>query len=86
MSLTSEHIIPGNHGKTFETDAQNHDDLQTIKEAILRVDGIKNVLINEETFPKQFTVHTSKLVEIKAIEKEINKTGFHAIPKAIFPL
>ena len=86
MSLLSENVIPGNHGKTFETDAKSHDDLSLIKNAILNVDGIKDVIINEEEYPKQFTIHTTKIVDVKSIEQEINKTGFHAIPKSLFSL
>lgn len=86
MSLISENVIPGNHGKTFETNAKELEDLELIKNATLRVNGVEKVIIDADTYPKQFTVHTSKMVEVKAIEDEINKTGFHAIPKAIFPL
>jgi len=86
MSLISENVIPGNHGKVFETNAKELEDLELIKNAALRVDGVEKVIIDADTYPKQFTVQTSKLVEVISIENEINKTGFHAIPKSIFPL
>lgn len=86
MSLVSENIIPGNHGKIFETNATEHEDLQEIKKALLKISGIKNVLINEVKFPIQITIHTSTIVEIKDVENAVKETGFHAIPKTLFGL
>jgi hypothetical protein len=84
MSLLSDHIIPGNSGKVFTTDASKERDLNRIKRAILRVDGIADVLIVKEVFPSEFIVHTKKLVRITDIENAVKPTGFHAIPKGVF--
>ncbi|WP_027137309.1 heavy-metal-associated domain-containing protein [Gaetbulibacter saemankumensis] len=84
MSLISENIIPGDYGKSFVTDAKEDKDLERIKKAILRVEGIKDVEINYGVYPKEFTVHTSKIVTLKAIENEINAIGFHAVVKSLF--
>lgn len=87
MSLLSENVIPGNHGKVFGTDAKEHHSIEQIKKAILSVEGVENVLFDEEKFPREFTVQTSKIVEVKVIEEAVRATGFHAIPnKHIFPL
>lgn len=86
MSLINENIIPGNHGKVFGTNAKTTRDLERIKTKILELKGIKNVLLNFEVFPREFTIHTSKLITIEAIEKKVISTGFHAIPKSIFEL
>lgn len=86
MSLMSEHIIPGNYGKIFSTNAEKLKDLEKIKHAILKIDGIKTVILNMDVFPKEFTVHTSKLTHIDTIEDEVKRFGFHAIPKALFEL
>jgi len=86
MSLLSENVIPGNHGQVFGTDAKTEEELNKIKTSILTVDGIKDALINMEIFPREITVHTSKIVEITTIEKAVNKVGFHAIPKEGFLL
>ncbi len=86
MSLLSENIIPGNHGKIFGTNAKDKQDLEKIKTKVLSIDGIKNVIINTEIYPKEFTIHTNKLVNIKDIENAVISIGFHAIPKGLFEL
>jgi len=43
-------------------------------------------ITNEETFPLEFTVHTSKLVQIEHVEKTISQLVFHASPKGWFAL
>ncbi|WP_158837760.1 heavy-metal-associated domain-containing protein [Polaribacter sp. L3A8] len=86
MSLTSDNVIPGNHGKVFETNAKDSIDLESIKNKLLSLDGIKEVSLNSEIFPIEFTVYTTKLIKIKEIEDTVKTIGFHAIPKTLFPL
>jgi len=86
MSLLSENIIPGNHGKIFETNAKSTSDLERIKKEILTLDGIKDVLINTDAYPIELTIHTTKIVNIDDVENKVKTTGFHAIPKALFEL
>ena len=86
MSLLKENVIPGNHGKVFETDAKEHQDLLKIKEAISNINGIIDVIVDENDFPKQITVHTSTLVKVKEIEDTAIRSGFHLIPKSLFEL
>lgn len=86
MSLLSENVIPGNHGKVFETDAKEHQDLEKIKSLVEQIDGVKDVLIDENVFPKKITIHTSSLVKIKDIEDAAKQTGHHLVPKSIFSL
>ncbi len=86
MSLLSENVIPGNHGKVFGTNATEKSDLEQIKKRILKLEGIKDVIINTEVFPREFTVHTVTLVKIEAIEAQVAAIGFHAIPKNTFEL
>lgn len=84
MSLISDNVIPGNHGKIFGTDAKEHKDLLLIKNSILEIDGIKDVLLNEEIYPREFTVLTTKMVKVDDVEKRVIRHGFHAIPKELF--
>jgi len=86
MSLLSDNVIPGNHGKVFGTNAKDPQALAKIKSALELLDGIKDVLINEEAFPRELTVHTNKIVSVKDIEDIVKGTGYHAIPKNQFPL
>ena len=86
MSLLSEKVIPGNHGKVFETNAKEDHELAKIQKAILQVHGVKDFVINEQKFPRSFTIHTHALVEIKDIEDAVQSTGFHAIPRHLFTL
>lgn len=81
MSFLSENIIPGNQGKIFGTNAKENKDLEKIKNKILSLKGVKNVIINTKIFPREFTVTTTELVKVSAIEEKVKQTGFHAIPK-----
>jgi len=86
MSFLSENVIPGNHGKVFGTNAKNHDDLEMIKTSIEKMKGVKDVILTEDVFPREFVVHTTNVVSIKEIEDTVNNIGFHAIPKSLFAL
>tara|TARA_R110002167_G_scaffold13222_6_gene55591 strand:+ start:38382 stop:38642 length:261 start_codon:yes stop_codon:yes gene_type:complete len=86
MSLLSENVIPGNHGKIFSTNAKDSTSLLKIKKVILQLEGVKEVILNEDAFPREFIIHTSKLVSVESIENEVKKLGFHAIPKGLFEL
>ncbi|MBG6185668.1 heavy-metal-associated domain-containing protein [Flavobacterium sp. CAN_S2] len=86
MSLLTENVIPGNHGKIFGTNAIEDLDLLAIKSSLLELDGIKKVIFNTDIFPREFTVHTSKIVSIGDIENKVKSAGFHAIPKDLFEL
>ncbi len=86
MNLLSDNVIPGNYGKIFEVSAIKSIHLEKIKSAIFKINGVKDVLINKDTFLREITVHTSSLVKIEDIQKEVIKIGFHAIPKSLFPL
>ncbi|RKS95828.1 hypothetical protein BC952_1533 [Flavobacterium limicola] len=86
MSILTDNVIPGNHGKIFGTNAIEDLDLLEIKSSLLELDGIKDVLLNTDIFPREFTVHTSKMIPISAIENRVKLVGFHAIPKGLFEL
>jgi hypothetical protein len=86
MGLLSKNVIPGNHGKTFGTDAKKEADLLEIKTSLLQIEGIIDVLLNTTIFPREFTVHTNKIVAINDIENKVKKVGFHAVPKESFML
>jgi hypothetical protein len=85
MSIISENVIPGDHGKVFGTNAKESNDLRRIEENLLKIKGIKNVVFKDD-FPVEFTVHTTEMVEIKEIERMVKGLGFHAIPKGLFAL
>jgi hypothetical protein len=86
MSVLTDNVIPGNHGKIFGTNAIENIDLIEIKSSLLELDGIKEVVLNTEIFPRAFTVHTSKMIPISDIENRVKLVGFHAIPKDLFEL
>ncbi len=86
MSLLLENVIPGNRGKVFETNAKDKNDLDRIKDKILSIKGVKEVIINRQIFPIEFTVHTSGLVSVKDIEEQVISVGFHVIPKGLLGL
>jgi hypothetical protein len=86
MSVLTNNVIPGNHGKIFGTNAMEEADLMKIKANLLELDGIEDVLLNTEIFPRELTVHTNKMVSIADIENSVKSVGFHAIPKDLFEL
>lgn len=86
MNLLSENVIPGDHGKIFETNAKNQIELEGIKKAVLRIEGIKDVLINNDVFPREITVLTTSFVNIKEVEQAAHEAGFHVLPRALFHL
>ncbi len=69
MSVLSENVIPGNHGKTFSTNAKDLNDLNRIKDAILTLEGVDKVVINDSVFPAEISVVTHALVQVNDIEK-----------------
>ncbi|MCW2118769.1 heavy-metal-associated domain-containing protein [Flavobacterium sp. 7A] len=81
MSLLSNNIIPGNHGRIFGTNATEPADLKIIKKSILTLVGIKDVVINNHTFPREITVYSTKIITIEQVESKVKSVGFHAIPK-----
>jgi len=86
MSLLSENVIPGNHGKVFGTNAKEPQTLEKIKSTLELIDGVKDVIIHLDVYPRELTVHTSKIVSVKEIEDAVKAIGFHAIPKHDFPI
>ncbi len=87
MSFLSEHVIPGNYGKIFSTDAKKEKYLLKMQETFLKIHGIKEVIINPKVFPYELEIHTNKVVKIEDIENAAKTIGFHAIAKGhMFPL
>lgn len=86
MSLISENVIPHDYGKVFTTDAQEDKVLEVIKTRIMTIDGIRDVEIKRDVFPREFIVYTSKLVKVIDIEKVVAELKYHAIPKDLFKL
>ncbi|MCE2612506.1 heavy-metal-associated domain-containing protein [Flavobacteriaceae bacterium D16] len=84
MSLLAEHIIPGDSGKVFTTNATKESDLERIKRMVMGVQGVKDVIIVKKVFPREFIIHTHKLVAVSEIENAVKLPGFHLIPKGIF--
>jgi hypothetical protein len=81
MSLFTDNVIPGNHGKLFGTNAIEEKDLMDIKNSLLEMDGIKNVVLNTSIFPREFTVYSTRIMRVSEIENKVKSIGFHAIPQ-----
>lgn len=86
MSLISENVIPGNHGKIFGTNAATDEQMNEIQLVVQKIKGVKDVLLVKEVFPKEFIVHTSELVRVEDIEEAVKSLKLHAIPKGFFTL
>lgn len=55
MSLLSENVIPGNHGKVFGTNAKEPQTLEKIKSTLELIDGVKEVRIFGSGDVNQYT-------------------------------
>ncbi|WP_026450286.1 heavy-metal-associated domain-containing protein [Aequorivita capsosiphonis] len=86
MNIISENVIPGDHGKIFETNAKDQSELEQIKKAVLRIEGVSDVLLNNEIFPREITVLTSAFVNVTEVEAAVHEEGFHVLPKTLFHL
>ena len=83
MSLLTDNVIPGDHGKIFGTNAKEDSELTAIKESLLKMDGVTQVHINNAVFPREFTIFTSKVISVAEIERQVKSIGFHAVPKQV---
>ena len=81
MSLLTDNIIPGNQGMVFSTNAKEEADLTVIRNALLTLEGVEDVRMDDTVFPMEFTVFTHSLVSVGDVEKKVNAAGFHSIPK-----
>lgn len=86
MDIHEDIAIPDNHGKVFSTDAKDTSDLENIEAHLRKLSGIKDVTFNTEVFPVEFTVFTKEFMRVTDIQDQIKPTGFHALPKNLFPL
>lgn len=87
MTFISENVIPGNYGKKFTTDAKHPEDFRQIEEALMTLDGIKDITFEEGSKPTVFIVHTNKVVDVKTIEHKVKELNLHAVPTGpFFPL
>ncbi|MGV9004066.1 heavy-metal-associated domain-containing protein [Flavobacterium sp.] len=86
MSLLTENVIPGSQGKVFGTNATELHSLEIIKNAIQTISGIKEVIINEDVFPREITIYTSEVVTVTEIQEAVIAAGFHVIPKDSLPI
>ncbi len=86
MNVLTENVIPGNHGRIFGTNASSDEEMDKIKSFLTKVDGVKDVVIVEGVFPREFIVHTTKLLSVVIIEDVVNRLQLHTIPKGWFHL
>lgn len=86
MSILTENVIPGNHGRIFVTNASSDGKIEKMIPFLKEIDGIKDVIIVKGVFPREFIVHTSKLLNVVLIEDTVKRLGLHAIPKGWFEI
>lgn len=86
MSIVSENVIPGGYGKVFGTNATTKTDLDKIAKAIRKINGVKDVIVDYDIFPREFTIHSNAMVKVEDIQNAAIQEGFHLIPKSLFKL
>ncbi len=86
MSILTENVIPGNHGRIFGTNASSDEEIEKIKSFLEKIDGVKGIVIVKGVFPREFIIHTTKLLSVVTIEDAVKRLGLHVIPKGWFKL
>lgn len=87
MSFISENVIPGNYGKKFTTDANSPEDINQIKEALMSLEGVKDVIFEEQSNPTVFIVQTHQVVTVEDVKNKVKVLNLHAVPTGpFFPL
>jgi hypothetical protein len=71
MNFRPKKVIPIHQVKVFSTNTTNNYSLHLIKTKIMSIDGVKEVEINIDVLPKQFIVHTTKIIPKQDIESII---------------
>lgn len=84
MSFLTENVIPGNYGKKFTTDAKTPEEFKLIETALLKLEGIKDIIFEPGSKPTVFVVHTNKVVNVHDIENTIKLLNLHAVPTGLF--
>ena len=74
--------MPGDQGKVFGTNAKGKDDLQRIKNHLLTLEGVKDVVIDSDTFPSEITIYTVEMIKVDDLQKRVMEEGFHMVPKS----
>lgn len=87
MTFITENIIPGNYGKKFATDADDPAEKERLKEVLMEIDGVTDVIFDDGKHPLVFTIHTNKVVNISKVQDKANELDFHVIAKGpYYPL
>lgn len=87
MTFITENIIPGNYGKKFATDVDDPSEKSRLEAALLQIEGVTDVLFDDDEHPLVFTIHTDKVVNISQIQEKANEMNFHVIAKGpYYPL
>jgi hypothetical protein len=84
MSLVSENIAPSTKGQKFGTNAKTKKEVETLVDAISKIEGVKKVIANQDEFPVEVTIITSEWVAITTIQQAAINEGFHLIRESLF--
>lgn len=86
MDATKENVIPGNHGKVFKVDIEDEFKFSDVQETVMQLNGIKDVLFDDEVVPHEMIIHTENLVKVSDVQAAVKKHGYDAVPESLFPL
>ena len=84
MYLLNDRIIPREYEKSFNTNAYTETELQQVSEALRTIPAIKDIIIDDEKYPRAFTVHTREELNVEEIENKIKALGYQAIASEYF--
>ena len=86
MGLIEDNIIPGNHGKIFTIDVEDEFEFAEVQERVMEIPGVKDVVLDQEEYPHEMVIHTHDMVKVSDVQAAVKDTGYHAVPKGLFPL
>ena len=76
MNFRPKKVIPIHQVKVFSTNTTNNYALHIIKTKIMAIDGVSDVEIIIDVLPKEFIVHTTKIISKEVIEDIILNYDF----------
>ena len=86
MDVTEENVIPANHGKVFKVDIEDEFGFSDVQETVMQLNGVKDVLFDDEVVPHEMIIHTENLVKVSEVQTAVKRHGYDAVPESQFPL
>lgn len=84
MSYINDIVIPGETGRVFTTNIKDKDKIENLKTLLLQMEGVTDVIVNQNSFPSELRLLTDRVLDISDLESVANTNGYHIIPKSFY--